>query len=61
MTDLSFSSNFENLDREMALALEAVKLPATLTTLPVAYVYKSETPVVEPMAAVVGRSSLPPF
>lgn len=45
----------------MALALEAVKLPATLTTLPVAYVYKSETPVVEPMAAVVGRSSLPPF
>lgn len=61
-TDLSFSSNFEKRETEIALAFEAVRLPATLpTTLAVAWVCKSETPVVDPIAAVVGLSSLAPF
>lgn len=61
-TDLSFSSNFENLETEIALALDAVKLPTAYpTSFPVAWVCKSETPVVDPIAAVVGLSSLPAF
>jgi len=29
-TDFSFSSNLENLDMDIALAFEAVRLPATV-------------------------------